>query len=643
MSISEWAGGQVFKIVHGHNLVYNTCWEDPRLDHQAMKLTPDDTVLVITSAGCNALDYALAGPKQVVAVDMNPRQNALLELKLAGIRSLEFEDFFAMFGDGRLPGAERSTKTSCGPRSAEWPRRYWDRWIEFFEPKNRRPFYFRGTCGTFAMLINLYFNRVAKLRPRINELLECTTLDQQQEIYDRYIRDRIWSRPVRFAMRRDTVLSLLGVPRPQRHQIETQYPGGINQFVRDCLDAVFARLPLADNYFWRVYMTGRYTPRVLPGVSQAGEFPEASRRPGRPRGDAHRFGRGFSDEGPAADLAFRALGPHGLALDAAAAAVGAGVAMDRPPRRAGRTDTLAERRASDGVRRSDADRRRRPPARSGRVADLRSRAGRATPSAMPRAYLRQLPHRRSGRVDCLSVFPISASSTTCVAKPVRGRDHAARLESFYSGRPQATTISAAGCCKAARRCTARFPCPTAACGSIWAAAPARTWSRSAASCTARARSIWSISAIRFWTWRGSAARPAAGRTSRPCMPTPRSSARRKAFADVVTFSYSLTMIPDWFAAIDNALAMLRPGGTIGVTDFFVARKFPAEGRARHRWFTRTFWPAWFGSDNVFLSPDHVPYLQRRFETVRLEEHRAKVPYMPLIRVPYYTFVGKKPA
>ena len=102
MSISEWAGGQFFKLVHGHNLVYNTCWEDPRLDRQALKLTADDTILVITSAGCNALDYALAGPKQVVAVDMNPRQNALLDLKLAGIRNLQYEDFFAMFGEGRL-------------------------------------------------------------------------------------------------------------------------------------------------------------------------------------------------------------------------------------------------------------------------------------------------------------------------------------------------------------------------------------------------------------------------------------------------------------------------------------------------------------------------------------------------------------
>jgi S-adenosylmethionine-diacylglycerol 3-amino-3-carboxypropyl transferase len=113
---------------------------------------------------------------------------------------------------------------------------------------------------------------VAKLRPRINELLECTTLNQQQEIYDRHLRERIWSRPMRFAMRRDTVLSLLGVPRPQRHQIETQYPGGIGQFVRDCLDAVFARLPLADNYFWRLYMTGRYTPECCPEYLKPDNF-----------------------------------------------------------------------------------------------------------------------------------------------------------------------------------------------------------------------------------------------------------------------------------------------------------------------------------------------------------------------------------
>jgi S-adenosylmethionine-diacylglycerol 3-amino-3-carboxypropyl transferase len=264
MSIREWAGGQFFKLVHGHNLVYNTCWEDPRLDRQALNLTPDETILVITSAGCNALDYALAGPKQVVAVDMNPRQNALLDLKIAAIRNLQYEDFFAMFGEGRLPGAKKIYEDKLRPALSEWPQHYWDHWIKFFDPENRRPFYFRGTCGTFAMLINMYINRVAKLRPQINDLLECSTVAEQQEIYDRHLRQRFWSKSMRFAMRRDTILSLLGVPQAQRHQIETQYPGGISRFVQDCVEAVFARLPLSDNYFWRVYMTGRYTRECCP-------------------------------------------------------------------------------------------------------------------------------------------------------------------------------------------------------------------------------------------------------------------------------------------------------------------------------------------------------------------------------------------
>src|SRR5262249_47730089 len=34
--------------------------------------------------------------------------------------------------------------------------------------------------------------------------------------------------------------------------------------------------------------------------------------------------------------------------------------------------------------------------------------------------------------------------------------------------------------------------------------------------------------------------------------------------DLVTFSYSLTMIPDWFKVIDRAHANLKPGGLIGV-------------------------------------------------------------------------------
>lgn len=113
--------------------------------------------------------------------------------------------------------------------------------------------------------------------------------------------------------------------------------------------------------------------------------------------------------------------------------------------------------------------------------------------------------------------------------------------------------------------------------------------------------------------------------------------------DVITFSYSLTMIPDWFAAIDHAISLLKPGGQIGVVDFFTARKHPAPGEPRHGWFTRTFWPAWFANDNVFIGHDQVPYLHRRLESVHFEHGMGKVPYMLGLKAPYYQFIGRKPS
>lgn len=276
MSVMDWISGRVFKLVHGNNLVYNTCWEDPRLDRVALELTPQDNVLVITSAGCNALDYALTGPNHVYAVDMNPRQNALLELKLAGIRHLEFDDFFRMFGEGRLPGVrtvyDQKLRQSLSPRS----QLYWDRWIKFFDNRHRQ-FYFRGTSGSFARYLRVYTNRVIKVQDYVEQALNASTLEEQREIYFRHLRPRFWTRPMKFVMDRDTTLSMLGVPKAQRRQVDTQYEGGIVKFIQDCVDAVFAELPLSDNYFWRVYVMGSYTRECCPEYLKEANFEQLKR------------------------------------------------------------------------------------------------------------------------------------------------------------------------------------------------------------------------------------------------------------------------------------------------------------------------------------------------------------------------------
>jgi S-adenosylmethionine-diacylglycerol 3-amino-3-carboxypropyl transferase len=72
-----------------------------------------------------------------------------------------------------------------------------------------------------------------------------------------------WSKSLRWMARRDATLAMIGVPKAQREQVERHF-GGIAEFAEQCLESVFARLPLHDNYFWRVYLSGGYTPDCCP-------------------------------------------------------------------------------------------------------------------------------------------------------------------------------------------------------------------------------------------------------------------------------------------------------------------------------------------------------------------------------------------
>lgn len=271
MSIFDWFGQRIFNTVHRNNLVYNTCWEDPRLDRVALQNGPEDNILVITSAGCNALDYTLTAPNHVYAVDMNPRQNALLDLKIAAIRKLEYDDFFKMFGQGHLPGIRTIYQQELRSDLPDWSQTFWDKRIKWFDNR-RRSFYFRGSSGSVARIFKVYTDKVIRIRPALDELLEADSVEQQREIYQHKIKKKFWSGLVKFTVNRDTTMSLLGVPKAQRKQIETQYPGGLVQFVQDCLESVFVKLPIKDNYFWRVYMNGEYTRECCPEYLKEANF-----------------------------------------------------------------------------------------------------------------------------------------------------------------------------------------------------------------------------------------------------------------------------------------------------------------------------------------------------------------------------------
>ena len=264
-----------FECLYRRNLLYNTCWEDPAIDHQALDLAAHDEILVITSAGCNALDYCLGpvAPRRVIAVDANPRQSALLELKCAGIRTLSHTDFFALFGHGRHPAARRLYHHHLRPLLSPPSRRIWDERITWFsDDRPGHSFYNHGLSGVVGRSMRHWLRSRPQLWRAIQDLLQARTMAEQQRIWDQHIERRLFSPGLRWLLGRQALMSLLGVPVEQTRQVRDGHASGIAGFIRDAMRGVFRDLPITDNYFWTLYLRGCYNPGNCPRYLSAAGF-----------------------------------------------------------------------------------------------------------------------------------------------------------------------------------------------------------------------------------------------------------------------------------------------------------------------------------------------------------------------------------
>lgn len=107
-------------------LVYPQIWEDPRVDLQALALTPTSRVVTIASGGCNVLNYLVEQPERIFAVDLNSAHVALNNLKFAALRHLpDHAAFYQFFGGADVPGNAATFKDWIEPNLDAEARDYW--------------------------------------------------------------------------------------------------------------------------------------------------------------------------------------------------------------------------------------------------------------------------------------------------------------------------------------------------------------------------------------------------------------------------------------------------------------------------------------------------------------------------------------
>ncbi|KAI9293726.1 hypothetical protein K502DRAFT_366453 [Neoconidiobolus thromboides FSU 785] len=241
--------------------IYAFTWEDPREDIKVLDLNPEDEMFVITSAGDNALDYLChADIKRIHCIDMNPHQNHLLELKIAGIKALGYNEFWKMFGEGTNENFENLLDLKLSAHMSSPAYQYWKLNTDRFTKNN----FFKTGCSGYALNIVQFLIKCLGIKKQVDALCSAKTIEEQKRIYNQSIRPIIlnsW-----FIKLLDNPVFLwkaLGVPINQWNMLLNE--GSSYQYMCDTLDPIISRSLFSnDQYFYHLCLKLQYTQDSCP-------------------------------------------------------------------------------------------------------------------------------------------------------------------------------------------------------------------------------------------------------------------------------------------------------------------------------------------------------------------------------------------
>lgn len=244
-------------------------------------------MLAITSAGDNILSFCLESPRRVHAVDLNPSQNHLLELKVAAFTALPYQDVWKMFGDGKHADFRTLLIEKLSPHMSSAAFQYWlQAGPNVFSSASSKGLYYSGGSGNALTLIGWLF-RILNLTPEVRRLCAAQTLNEQREIWRKSLKAVLHSKLLTWAILSNEkwLWKALGVPPAQRALIEADHvkqdapefdtrtgerrPAGLGNAVYEYVLNTFepmvnSTLLSSSNHYYLLALLGHYTPASHP-------------------------------------------------------------------------------------------------------------------------------------------------------------------------------------------------------------------------------------------------------------------------------------------------------------------------------------------------------------------------------------------
>jgi S-adenosylmethionine-diacylglycerol 3-amino-3-carboxypropyl transferase len=243
-------------------LRYASCWEDAAVVAEGLAPLAGARCLSIASGGDNTFSILARQPQSVLAVDVNPAQLALVELKAAAIAALPHADLVRFLGVGGPPrrsdplGAWRVNvyATALRPRLGARARALWDA-----QPRRLAAgVVHAGRLEGYFQLFRRVVLPLAHRRATVDALLAPKDRAARERFYDEVWDTRRWRLLVRLFFGRQAMGRLGRDPACFRH---VHQPVGLAILAR-ARHALTAQ-PTHDNPYLRYILTGSFGP-LLP-------------------------------------------------------------------------------------------------------------------------------------------------------------------------------------------------------------------------------------------------------------------------------------------------------------------------------------------------------------------------------------------
>jgi S-adenosylmethionine-diacylglycerol 3-amino-3-carboxypropyl transferase len=248
------------KVFEG--ILYAQCWEDPQIDRAAFNITPEDIVFTITSGGCNALTFLLDNPGKIISLDLNPHQNYLLELKIAAIKRLSYDEVLQLFGI-RNSGSRVLLYKDSRELLSNNAQIFWDSHLK----EIKKGLIHSGRYERYMQLLRRVLIILIGKRT-IHKLFAASTRYERENIYKKKWDNLRWKIFTRVLLSRRT-MSMLFTGDFFRY-LDENFSFG-NNFASKVKKAI-TELPLKENYFLTYILLGNYNTGFLPPYLQRDNY-----------------------------------------------------------------------------------------------------------------------------------------------------------------------------------------------------------------------------------------------------------------------------------------------------------------------------------------------------------------------------------